>query len=379
MTPDPPPADPVEPALFNPSYEPPPPPGRSGATYAVARLLGRMGWRLNLALFLLTIGTTTLCGALNYGEGTVSPASLSAWIMAGLSYSLPVVFILGAHEMGHYLACRYYRVDATLPYFLPAPPPFMFGTLGAVIRMRPPMPGRRALFDIGIAGPIAGFVAAVPVLAYGIATARIEQVPRSVEGALVMYYGDPLLSKLLAWRSHGAIPGGSDIIMNGWLMAGWFGLLVTAMNLFPVGQLDGGHVTFAISPRLHRLLARFSIAGMIGLVSASFLAPVTNLWLAGVLLAVALWICWRRLPRIVAWIVGLGTAAGVAYCSSVGIFTAWLLWTGILILMGRRPHPPICGDDGRLGAFRVALALAALAIFVLSFIPFPLEVVAGGG
>src|SRR5262249_44089867 len=151
------------------------------------------------------------------------------------------------------------------PYFIPAPsPPFLFGTFGAVIRMRPPIPSRRALFDIGIGGPIAGFLVAIPVLVIGAATSQVIPPPSEGFGGLV--FGEPLRVTILIRWFHGVVPDNSTLLMSPALFAGWFGLLVTAMNLFPVGQLDGGHVSYALSPRTHRAVARLVAVSMMVLV-----------------------------------------------------------------------------------------------------------------
>jgi len=151
----------------------------------------RMGAWFNLVLVVLAFGTMYLAG--------------------GPVYALCTILILGSHEMGHYLTCRWYGVDATLPYFLPAPPPFLFGTFGAVIRMRPPMPVRRPQFDLGIAGPIAGFVVALPVLVFGVATSRVIAIPAESSG--MIEFGDPLLVTVLMRLIHGVVPEGSTLLM----------------------------------------------------------------------------------------------------------------------------------------------------------------------
>ena len=166
-------------------------------------------------------------------------------------YSVPLLAILTAHEFGHYFACRYYNVDATLPYFIPAPLP-LTGTLGAVIRIREAFPSKRALFDIGVAGPIAGFVVLVPLLIWGISMSTVGPVP---DGAI--YFGEPLLWKLLEWAFFGFIPAGSDVMLHPVGFAAWWGMLATALNLLPFGQLDGGHIMYA---RLGRYATRVSAA-----------------------------------------------------------------------------------------------------------------------
>jgi membrane-associated protease RseP (regulator of RpoE activity) len=168
--------------------------------------------------------------------------------LAGLWYSIPVLTILGAHEFGHYYYCRVYNVDATLPFFLPAP--IQSGTLGAVIRIREPFPSRRALFDIGVAGPIAGFVMLLPFLYYGIHKSELGPVAKD---QLIFYYGEPLLFKALAWLKFGTRPEGFDVMLHPTGFAAWWGMLATSLNLLPFGQLDGGHGTFALfGAKAHR-------------------------------------------------------------------------------------------------------------------------------
>lgn len=360
-----------EPAPAHPGS---PAPGPGGPLGFIARLAARLGWRLNLLLLLATAMTTTLSWLRFEGPPAPGQTTLS-WLASGLTYSIPVLVILGSHELGHYVLCRRYGVRATLPYFIPAPTFVLSGTFGAVIRMRPPIPSRRALFDIGIAGPIAGFVVAIPVLAYGVATAAVETLP---QGGSYWVFGDPLLARILARMTRGSLAPGSDYIMNGFTLAGWFGLLVTAMNLFPVGQLDGGHVAYALSRSLHRATSRLTIAGMIALVAGSLLAPFSSLWPIGVIGAVLLWASWKRLPRLAAQVAGVGTTAFVAYALLVGVFTPWLPWTVLLIVLGRHPHPPVENETEPVGAARTCLALFAIFMFVLCFIPVPLDVIVVG-
>lgn len=169
----------------------------------------------------------------------------------GLIFSVALLTILTAHEMGHYLACRYYNVSATLPFFIPAPPLFLAGTFGAFIKMKSPIPTRRALFDIGLAGPLAGFVVLLPVAVAGIVT--LQTGPAPIPGEAIIF-NDPLLFKIFA-KAFGR--NLENAVGNPFYMAAWLGLLVTSLNLMPVGQLDGGHGTFALfGARLHKLIGR---------------------------------------------------------------------------------------------------------------------------
>jgi hypothetical protein len=330
------PADPLRPRVesfdsFTPYGLPPlpapPPPARDRI------------W-LHLLLLLLTIASTTLVGAchyLSFDQGfEPSPPlgdeagrdfvlglfSQPSFYLHGLWYSLTVLGILGCHEMGHYVACLRYGVDASRPYFLPAPLP-LTGTLGAFIRIRSRIPSKVALFDIGIAGPIAGFIVAVPALFAGLALSEVVRLPDD-QGNL-MSLGEPLLFRFAAWLVFGEVADGYSINMHPMAFAAWFGLLATALNLFPIAQLDGGHIAYAV-------LGRHS------------------LWvtLAMVALAVAL-----------------------TFVSS-----SWIAWTVMLLLMlvlvGPR-HPPTSNDASPIGTMRLWLALVALAMLIVCFTPAPIE------
>ena len=222
--------------------------------------------------------------------------------------------------MGHYLTCRYYKVDASLPYFLPAP--FLTGTLGAFIRIRQPIPTKRALFDIGIAGPIAGFVVAIPVLWIGMGLSHVVEIPPDFQG---MELGEPLLFRLVAWLQWGTLPEGYTINMHPMAFAAWFGLLATALNLFPIGQLDGGHIAYAVLGRA----STYVTLAMVGcLVVLSFVS------------------------------------------------TSWILWTVLTLVMIWRlgpKHPPTVDHDIPLDGGRLWLAAGALLMFVLCFTPAPIE------
>lgn len=277
---------------------------------------------LHLVLLAATLYTTTLGGAVweagrlgldaaDVGDG---PLLDPAFLRLGLSYSLCLLAILGVHELGHYLACRFYQVDASLPYFLPGFP-VPIGTFGAFIRIREPIPDRRALFDIGVAGPIAGFLVALPILAYGVATAQPVPMPESIGSV-----DDPLLLTWLAGWLAPAVPEGHVVLLSGPLMAGWVGCLATALNLLPVGQLDGGHVCYALSPRFHRPASIATLAGF----------------------------------------VALGLFA----------YPGWLFLATLLIMFGPK-HPPVLDESARLSPGRRLTALLALAILLVCFIPRP--------
>ena len=210
-------------------------------------------WR-HVLLFALTIVTTTLVGAGHYAAfltdfgDAAAPARavVPRSCVGGFWYSGTILAILGCHELGHYFACRYYDVDASLPFFIPVP--FLLtGTLGAFIRIREPIPSKRMLFDIGIAGPIAGFVVAVPALFLGLAMSHVVRLPADTSNLLEL--GEPLLFKLASWLLWGTQPDGYSLNMHPMAFAAWFGLLATALNLFPIGQLDGGHISYAVLGR----------------------------------------------------------------------------------------------------------------------------------
>ena len=185
----------------------------------------------------------------------------SVSFIQGAWYSFTILAILGTHEFGHYFACRYYGVDASLPYFLPAPLP-LTGTVGAVIRIRQPIPTKRMLFDIGAAGPIAGFIVAVPALFLGLQLSRLVQLPEDFVG---MTLGEPLLFQLAAWVVWGDAPSGYTINLHPMGLAAWLGLLITALNLFPIGQLDGGHISYATFGPRSTTITLFAAGTVVGL------------------------------------------------------------------------------------------------------------------
>jgi membrane-associated protease RseP (regulator of RpoE activity) len=233
-------------------------------------------------------------------------------LIDGLPFSLTLLTILLAHEFGHYLACVYYRIDASLPYFLPSP---FFGTFGAFIRIRSPIYSKRALFDVGIAGPLAGFVFLLPALGVGLAFSKVA--PGFAQHSSV-HFGVPLLERLLEML---IFPGAAsaDIYLHPVGRAAWIGVFATALNLLPIGQLDGGHILYATWPNAHKTVSRLA---------ALCLLPMGLLW------------------------------------------TGWLLWGIVLLWLGRR-HPMIY-DDTELGDGRRKLALAALVIFLLCFMWTPI-------
>jgi membrane-associated protease RseP (regulator of RpoE activity) len=302
----------------------------SQAAVAAAPQPFRQRYWLHLLLLILTLYTTTLVGArlaYNFDHNRPAfdlesdwPAYSEMWmdprqLLPGLPFSLTLLVILLAHEFGHYLACVYYRVDASLPYFLPAPT--MIGTLGAFIRIRGPIYSRRALFDIGVAGPIAGFVFLLPALAIGLVYSKI--IPE-VAGEGSFLFGTPAL----LWVLQKAIFPGVDpaaIYLDPVARAAWIGVFATALNLLPIGQLDGGHILYAFVGEKHRRLSRLFVL---------LLVPI-----------------------------------GIAY------WYGWLFWAALLFFFGHR-HPVIY-DQAPLGAKRRNLGLVAALIFALSFMPNPFQ------
>ena len=247
----------------------------------------------------------------------------------GLKFSLSLLFILICHEMGHYIACRIYRVDATLPFFIPTPPMIgPAGTFGAFIKILSPIPSRKAVFDIGVAGPIAGFLALVPIALIGFLTFRqVSPAPAQIAESGGLYFSDPLFYKFLA------LLFGIDLTVpmypNPFYFAAWVGLLVTALNLIPSGQLDGGHAVYSIfGSRIHKWTGRIAFAAM-------------------------------TIFSVLGWFL---------YSSPSGF-----LFAIILAVMMRVRHPePL--DDAPLDAKRKIVALLTLLIFVLCFAPFPIQI-----
>lgn len=282
-----------------------------------------------LILFVLTVLTTTYAGQFHYAsflvgftDRTIDLPPLSLFLH-GFWYSASILGILGMHELGHYFACRYYRVDASMPYFLPAPLP-LTGTLGAFIRIRQPIPGKRELFDIGIAGPIAGFIVAVPVLLVGMYLSTVTELPTDFDGA-VLELGEPLLFRMAAWLTFGSIPDGYTVNLHPMAFAAWFGMLATALNLFPIGQLDGGHISYAVLGRK---------------------STVVTLTTVGCLVALTF------------------------------ISSSWFVWTLLTVVMllafGPR-HPRTLDEDIPLDRNRLWLAAFAVVMFIICFTPTPIE------
>jgi membrane-associated protease RseP (regulator of RpoE activity) len=286
----------------------------------------------HLLLFLVTLLTTTTVGACHYASflsdfNRQSVALGWSLLFQGLWYSATFLAILGAHEMGHYAYCRKYNVDATPPYFIPLPP-FVFlglltGTLGAVIRIREPFPTRKILFDIGVAGPIAGFIVLVPAFFIGLTLSRVTQAPPPSSALLTL--GEPLLFR---WGTHlifGTLPDSQTINIHPMVFAAWLGMLATALNLLPFGQLDGGHITYAT-------LGRWAM-------------PIS--------------------------LVTVFSVVGMAFLYGGWVLMAMLMLI-MLALLGPR-HPPVLNESEPLPGSRRLLALVALVMLVLCFTAVPIQ------
>ena len=293
----------------------------------------RERWVLHALLFAITLFTTTLGGAVLSGTISVHAAfSMEHWAAillngwsGGLSFSVPLLGILLCHELGHYLTARRYHLDVSPPYFIPGPPvPFGIGTLGAFIRLRTILTDRRQLLDVGAAGPFAGFLVALPVLWIGLALSR----PADGAYGMVVWLrdgplwqlGDSLITLGVRRFAMGDVPG---VVLHPTAIAGWFGMFVTALNLMPMAQLDGGHILYAAAPRRHEWIGR-------------------GFWVALMVL---------------------------------GVFSRqWLVWAVLVLVLsrGRLAHPPVLDAYRPLPLTRRWLAWASLALFLVTFSPIPL-------
>jgi hypothetical protein len=285
---------------------------------------------LNILLFVVTVIATFVVGfswSIGYKyaalfsqdpELGVDPGMIMnpEIVILSLIYAVVLLGILLGHEMGHYLACRYYKIDATLPYFIPAPT--FIGTMGAFIRIRTPITKKHQLFDIGIAGPLTSFVLSLPAIVLGLYLSKA--VPSLPEETSILF-GDPLILEFVESIFFKGIPEGFDIVPHPIAFAGWVGILVTALNLFPVGQLDGGHVVYAIFGKKSRKLAPYFLGIFI-------------------LLGIFFWI-------------------------------GWFVWALLIYFLGLK-HPHISDEEKTLSAGRRLLGVLCLLIFALSFTPEPI-------
>jgi membrane-associated protease RseP (regulator of RpoE activity) len=265
----------------------------------------------NIILFLLTLLSTLIAGALQQGVDLFN----HPWsIWKGIPFSFTLTMILGAHEFGHYFMSRRHHIDVTLPYFIPAPS--IIGTFGAFIKMKSPIMDRKILLDVGAGGPIAGIIVSVPILLIGL---YLSELTFHSAGS-GMRLGSSMLFSLFGWIVYGAMPDEANLILHPIAFSGWIGLLVTSLNLLPVGQLDGGHVAYAVLGIRQRLVAK----------------------------------------GVIVVLLGLGVAGWVG----------WLIWAAILVFMGTA-HPPVVYDSVPLDRKRLIIGWITLAIFVLTFTPVP--------
>lgn len=280
--------------------------------------IGSNVWNKHLLLFFLTLVTTTFTGM----QMALSKTILGAFLQ-GLSYSISLMVILLAHEMGHYWMARKARVDVTLPYFIPLPFIHGFGTLGAFIKMRSIPPGRRELFDIAFWGPAMSFIFSIPISIIGIMLSEVHPLPSNFDGVYISY-GDNIIFYALT-RFIWEIPPGYDLFIHPMAFAGWVGFFVTAINLFPVSQLDGGHISYSIFGRKHKE------------VGMAFIIILLLLSLE---------------------------------------YTGWIFWILLLFIMKLR-HPPMelyWDIIEPLDKKRIRYGIFSVIIFIITFIPFPVEI-----
>ncbi|MCP4727558.1 MAG: site-2 protease family protein [bacterium] len=267
---------------------------------------------LNIILFILTVFSTLFMGSILEGG---NPFESLSQLRLGIPFSGTLLGIIGLHEFGHYYMCKRHGVSATLPFFIPAPT--IIGTLGAVIKIKSPITNNKALFDIGAAGPIAGFVVAIPAVIYGLQISTVMEVQNAAGGLTL---GDPLLMKIAMNYIIGEIPEGFSVYISSVGFAGWVGLLVTAFNLLPIGQLDGGHIAYSLMGKKQTFLGY-----------ATFIAlfPLTFYW----------------------W--------------------GWFVWIIIALVM-KIKHPTAHTVFEPLDLKRKMIGLLCLIIFILCFIPIPI-------
>lgn len=291
-------------------------PGAS-AIYRRRRNAARTRVGIHIALFAATFFSAAAASAFNQGVDLLRDF---ASIRIGIPYAVTLMSILVAHELGHYALARAHRVDATLPYFIPAPPFFFIGTFGAFIRMRDVPRDRRALFDIGAAGPWMGFLVAVPAMVYGLLLSDVIPTPETEMSGL--FFGDSMLMRALQWWILGVDTSQATVNLHPIALAGWVGFLVTALNLLPVGQLDGGHVVYALFGEVwHRWISRGAIVALL--------------------------------------ILGIGGWPG------------WILWVALLTLIGFK-HPRTEDTQRPLNRVRIVLAALTVVMFALVFMPEPM-------
>lgn len=271
---------------------------------------------LNIVLFVLTFLSTLIVGAMHEGINAIEEPMR---IYKGLPFSIALLLILLFHEFSHYLASKKHHIEASLPYFIPAPT--LFGTFGAVIRMKSPITTKNALIDIGASGPIAGFIISIIVTIIGLYLSKIMPVH---DTANMISLGDSLLFKGLSKAILGAVPDNHDVFLHPVALAGWIGFFVTSLNLIPIGQLDGGHILYALLGEKHAMFSKVLV--------------------------------------------------GVMFIMGFLFWEGWIIWGVLLIILGFR-HPPIVYSEMPLDPRRKIIGWIALVIFVLTFTPIPIIIV----
>jgi membrane-associated protease RseP (regulator of RpoE activity) len=364
------------------------------ATPAATPTASPNAWRVNVGLFVVTVAS---CFVTAYDRTPLA-------VLHAAQFTASLLSILLAHEFGHYIAARIHKVDATLPYFLPMPMLSPFGTMGAVIRMRSAIPTRRALLDIGAAGPLAGLCLAIPLYAWGVAHSQLVEVAGSSDTSIQL--GNSLLLRLLDHTFAPAVPEGMDINLSPVAFAAWAGMFVTMINLFPVGQLDAGHVAYALfGPRqnrfamwVHRSMLVFFFVS-VGSFVARDVAGGFGLWHLGKHINNSLfWLVWFEVLGVLGSLssrgsdqlgvrnravatLGLALLAGFLHDrTQLLIWVGWLVGLAVLLVMEVRwgslrrdstlvDHPVTGGE--RLGVGRAIVAVVTLVFFVLLFMPTP--------
>lgn len=271
---------------------------------------------MNINLFVLTFFSTLIVGAMHENINLLEEP---AKIYKGLPFSITLLIILLAHEFAHYTASKIHRIEATLPYFIPAPT--LFGTLGAFIKMKSPITTKNALMDIGASGPIAGFVVSVVAVVIGLFLSNVIPIDKVKDGEFIL--GSSLLFSWIASIVVGAIPNNYGLAIHSIAFAGWIGFFVTFLNLIPVGQLDGGHIAYALLGEKHKKVSKILIGVMIAL--------------------------------------------------GVFVYEGWIVWAVLLLLLGFK-HPPIIYAEVELTPKRKLLGWIMLVIFALTFIPVPVMI-----
>jgi len=302
--------------------------------------VGPLRWKMNAALFATTVVTVFLAGAIYEGAlpNQLDALAILRALPRGYTFALPLLAILLFHEFGHYITARLHGVPASLPYFIPVPLLNPFGTMGAVIAMPERIRSRNALLDIGASGPLAGLVVAIPVLWVGLATSKLGPL----EGAYAQE-GQSLFYMAMKWLVLGPIREGHDVHLNATAFAGWVGLFVTALNLIPIGQLDGGHIAYALFGPAQDRIALFVHGGL-------------------------LLVCGMNLLYFLPPALASGGDVGQAVSNS-SFYAFWFLILAVMRRMTGVNHPPT--DNAYLSPGRRAIAGLCLVLFVVLFMPTP--------